>query len=323
MAAGQMRGGHPGLMGMTGAVKHNVQQVRHSGQFYVTPEVDKELRHIESGVDHMRLDHDLLSSSKEWGTKFNPHETAREKQAACQTLGRVGNAVQDVTGTMTSSRISGLQDNEARESHYLAVQTLKKAEEDIAPHAHQSVDRIKRFCDDLGVTDRYTGYRHNLNRGNRDPVRLGFSWLDNDNKNVYNASSNVGWRPTTSTSVSRQYYGNKDPKVVYSAPVGKSQGGAGEELLNSSFTRQPGVERSIQERCGIITKFPGHTEYMDRYSSPAHDQTKGFIVNPRPDYLIHGRPLATRSQFASNTEYQTRYEFPDSRKIVKLPWVRK
>ena len=80
MAAGQMRGGHPGLMGMTGAVKHNVQQVRHSGQFYVTPEVDKELRHIESGVDHMRLDHDLLSSSKEWGTKFNPHETAREKQ---------------------------------------------------------------------------------------------------------------------------------------------------------------------------------------------------------------------------------------------------
>ena len=49
--------------------------------------------------------------------------------AACQTLGRVGNAVQDVTGTMTSSRISGLQDNEARESHYLAVQTLKKAEE--------------------------------------------------------------------------------------------------------------------------------------------------------------------------------------------------
>lgn len=47
------------------------------------------------------------------------------------------------------------------------------------PYAHESVFRIKEFCNHVGVTDRYTGYRNNLNRGNRDPVVLAFSWLDN------------------------------------------------------------------------------------------------------------------------------------------------
>ena len=40
-------------------------------------------------------------------------------------------------------------------------------------------ERIK-FCDTLGVTNRYTGYRHNLNRGNLDPVRIGYAWLDQE-----------------------------------------------------------------------------------------------------------------------------------------------
>lgn len=38
----------------------------------------------------------------------------------------------------------------------------------MAPYAHVSIDRIRQFCDHIGVTDRYTGYRNNLNRGQRD-----------------------------------------------------------------------------------------------------------------------------------------------------------
>lgn len=50
------------------------------------------------------------------------------------------------------------------------------------PYAHDSFTRLKQYCDDVGVTDRYTGYRNNLNRGNRHPVDLAFSWYDQANK---------------------------------------------------------------------------------------------------------------------------------------------
>ena len=52
----------------------------------------------------------------------------------------------------------------------------------LSPYANQSIDRLKQYCDHVGVTDRYTGYKHSLNRGTRDPVRLGYRWLDEDRK---------------------------------------------------------------------------------------------------------------------------------------------
>ena len=67
----------------------------------------------------------------------------------------------------------------------------------MAPYSHEAVDRIKQFCDHMGVTDRYTGYRNNLNRGNLNPSRAGFSWLDSTQRNNYNNTLNVGWQPGT------------------------------------------------------------------------------------------------------------------------------
>lgn len=50
--------------------------------------------------------------------------------------------------------------------------------QEMRPYAHDSMVRLKHYCDVVGVTDRYTGYRNNLNRGNRDPINLAFSWFD-------------------------------------------------------------------------------------------------------------------------------------------------
>ena len=49
---------------------------------------------------------------------------------------------------------------------------------------------MKQYCDHMGVTDRYTGYRNNLNRGRKDPVRLNYQWMDTK-PNEHNASLNV------------------------------------------------------------------------------------------------------------------------------------
>ena len=64
--------------------------------------------------------------------------------------------------------------------------------QDMRPYAHDSMVRLKQYCDLVGVTDRYTGYRHNLNRGNRDPINLAFSWFDPANKHP---STHIKLRP--------------------------------------------------------------------------------------------------------------------------------
>ena len=51
-------------------------------------------------------------------------------------------------------------------------------------------ERVK-MCDRLGVNNRYTGYRHNLNRGNLDPVRIGYAWMDGQP----NQPPNPKWTP--------------------------------------------------------------------------------------------------------------------------------
>ncbi|GFR61323.1 beta propeller repeat TECPR [Elysia marginata] len=87
--------------------------------------------------------------------------------------------------------------------------------------------------------------------------------------------------------------------------------------------RQPYEELSVQEQAGINTTFPGKTEYMQRFKAPDTDlPTPDFKINPSPNFAIYGRPMQRACYIPSFTEYQTRYEWPDSEKIVKLPWLR-
>lgn len=90
-----------------------------------------------------------------------------------------------------------------------------------------------------------------------------------------------------------------------------------------SATKGP-VTLSVQEQAGINTTFPGRTEYMHKYQTPPMDiPTSDFNINPKPNFLLHGRPLGETTYERHSTEYQTRYEFPDSNKIVRMPWLRK
>ena len=52
----------------------------------------------------------------------------------------------------------------------------------MGPNVNNSIDRVKAYCDYIGVTDRYTGYKNNLSRGQKDPVQLGYKWLDTDRR---------------------------------------------------------------------------------------------------------------------------------------------
>ncbi|XP_005108686.1 uncharacterized protein LOC101862217 [Aplysia californica] len=97
-----------------------------------------------------------------------------------------------------------------------------------------------------------------------------------------------------------------------------------EKLANQRpATTAPYEKMSVQEQAGINTTFPGRTEYMQRFKAPDTDvPTSDFRINPAPNFGIYGRPMQTARYVPSFTEYQTRYEWPDAEKIVKLPWLR-
>jgi len=54
-----------------------------------------------------------------------------------------------------------------------------------------------------------------------------------------------------------------------------------------------GRTKSLQERCGINTTFPGITEYMKRYNrKPVPEKITAFQINPAPDFTLYDRPTA-------------------------------
>lgn len=308
----------PAFLATSGRMKSDVQDVMFSGNYPVTPAVCRELKHIENGVDLIKLDQHFKESCQSWGNKFDPQTTLNDRQARTGVLGRTGNALSDFKTQMTAPRAHAQSDKQ-----HGSIQTLRSIQEEMAPHAYQSVEHLRQFCDHMGVTDRYTGYRSNLSRGSRDPVRLGFSWLDDQNKN-----KTVTWKPSYSACGRQTPANSQAIRQAASAPPATTgyQYNCDMRDCNVVCKGDPHFRpnRSIQEQCGINMTFPGHTEYTQRYSKPITAQsTPDYLINPRPEFSVYGRPLARILYEKSNTEYQTRYEWPDGSKITKLPWLRK
>ena len=67
-----------GALGSTsGALKAEVGQVMHSGKYYVTPELSRELQHINTGADHIRLEQHFRNNTQSWDGKFDANSSAR------------------------------------------------------------------------------------------------------------------------------------------------------------------------------------------------------------------------------------------------------
>ncbi|KAK7503275.1 hypothetical protein BaRGS_00005540 [Batillaria attramentaria] len=354
-------------------VKADIAEILGSGNFYCTEEIARELSAIDNGLEHLKLDKTLLDS-KEWQESFSPESTSNALAGAASVLDRAAARMFDYKSQMGAVSMGQKQENE-----------------DLEPYTFTATDRIRQFGDHIGVTDRYTGYRHNLTRGSRDPFKMETSWMD---KGKLTAFMNPASRSHTTLgfpSKERQYsrpvleqsrwgsvqpdnYGSLVKEVRFSnerAPMVTTRGyrtidslyprsttmvapgtrpGGGPNYnhnvnnlrhlneMNATLASRPGEKSqemmttvghgpktmSVQEQAGINTTFPGRTEYMQRYNDPADStKTSDFTINPKPNLHIFGRTLGKARYDPGFTEYQTRYEWPDGNRIVKLPWLRK
>ena len=64
----------------SGPVKTDLGELMNHQQYYTTPEVGRELKHIDNGINHIRLDNSFLETSRDWPHKFDRATLAREKQ---------------------------------------------------------------------------------------------------------------------------------------------------------------------------------------------------------------------------------------------------
>lgn len=78
--------------------------------------------------------------------------------------------------------------------------------QELHPYAKSAQGRINQFCDYIGVTDRFTGYRHNLTRGSRDPTKLGMAWLNPAETKSYDRSVQYAEKPATGMRITYGYF---------------------------------------------------------------------------------------------------------------------
>lgn len=365
-------------------IKGDIVDILQSGNYYVTEEIARELFGINNALEHMALDTTFLSTSQEWRKKpgnYSEQCVNEQMAGAMSAVNQVGNGLYSYKNRLAKRNVIGKQENELRELHQWAVSSLCNAQQCLEPFSMSAADRIKQFGDTIGVTDRYTGYRANLTRGNRDPFKLETSWMDKQgeqglmnslrrskttlgpcrDQRVTFDNNSFGAVPSTKLGpLQRQVtfgdvdiqpqqmvsIGNRTCNTLYpKAPgainnCGSTRSSVMDEVkaLNSLnacdyFNKSNASSRpktagaylrmSVQEQAGINTDFPGKSEYMHRFKSPVSDMpTPDFKINPTPNFAVYGRPMQTAKYVPSFTEYQTRYEWPDAEKIVKMPWLR-
>ena len=68
------------------SVKNGVFELANTGNYYVTPEMSRELKHITHGVEHVNLDQDFLATSREWAQKCGPERTHLERAGKSLTF---------------------------------------------------------------------------------------------------------------------------------------------------------------------------------------------------------------------------------------------
>lgn len=310
-----------------GSVQKEIGDIISSGNYYVTPDLYKELRTVERGVNDLNLDANLLRTTRELGST-NRYASG----GLTQSLNEAGNALGRVKENLDWKKIDSMQANQIRKTHHDAVVDLQKMRQGyLGSEVSGARKRLDQFADTIGVTDRFTGYRNNLSRGSRDPLKLDTYWMrEHNNQRVKFGEQGIdrrflnpqrhGYDQYTSyisRKPSREAIGGS-----YSARVERPRVSFADTRPQTTTAIERPPQRSIQEQCGINMVYPGESEYMKRYKAPKKFRLGDHQINPTPDFTKYGRPLAAKVYTPASSEYQFRYTYPDGNLIKKLPWLR-
>lgn len=286
-------------------------------RYQLTQPVCQHLSAVDNGLRHMKLDNHFLERSELWRQRVPCAEVAEHRDRSTDALRRGEAFLRDYRAAMSKDFAATLTEGQVAANQSAALDGLRGFRREFDPNAVAAHDRVQRFCDWVGVTDRFTGYRNNLTRGSREPMQFNPQWRRGD-PSMPSLSHPKFVPETLSYSGSPQRFNLRQK----SAPPPSRRP---YEAVSASCdqTQQQQQQRTPQELAGIPTKFPGSTEYKDRYLRPKTARTRfDYAINPHPDFSVIGRPLLKAEPELRNTEYEDRYLWPDSRNLQPTPWKR-
>lgn len=159
----------------------------------------------------------------------------------------------------------------------------------------------------LGVTDRFVGYRNNLTRYGTQPVHT--IWADRK----LPISSTPNWKDWTYAFQHKDIRTKTERQISSSSMatvhpiVEKEQ----KKIVSRSFNYSDDYN-SQMIRAGRTTIYPGQSETCDRFkkTTPSSTYSPSFAV-AQADFTRIGRPLARLVSKSSCSEYVDRYTFSE------------
>lgn len=352
----------------------SVRQLYSDAHLVHTKETDGLLRDIGDEVAHLRLDNTLLkSASEEWNHRYAEREIVTQKQAllkATEHLTDPGDQLvaryntnmdkgrincNTVDCACTELRKSGLADRDIgvgwtdtniRSAENWAVKELKGLHDELKPLSNAAQVRTRQYLDQLGITDRYRGYRFNLGYSGKPHRSLS---LD--------ASLKTSQRPVMAPRWNMRIEEERAKAVEttdYIAPEDVECERI--EKLARLCQLKPYTIDPVSE-AGLVRNFPGKSEYQEAYVNPPLNdiptsylkppathrsmseqpvgirgrgfeveldtervRSKGYNVNPTPTYLGYWTKNPDKPYEDRISETKDRYKWPKCSEIRTCPW---
>uniref|UniRef100_A0A1I8HQ41 DUF1311 domain-containing protein n=1 Tax=Macrostomum lignano TaxID=282301 RepID=A0A1I8HQ41_9PLAT len=149
-------------------------------RYQLTQPVCQQLSAVDNGLRHMKLDNHFLDRSELWRQRVPCSEVAEHRERSTDALRRGEAFLQDYRAAMSKEFAETLTDGQSAANQSAALDGLRGFRREFDPNALAAHNRVQRFCDWVGVTDRFTGYRNNLTRGSREPLRFDPQWRRGD-----------------------------------------------------------------------------------------------------------------------------------------------
>ena len=76
------------LSGTVNSIKTDIEDICNSGKYYVTEEIGNEMNTIANGLDHLKLDGYLMTTSSDWqkgfdSSQFQAHSSSKLSKFIC------------------------------------------------------------------------------------------------------------------------------------------------------------------------------------------------------------------------------------------------
>ncbi|CAF3863568.1 unnamed protein product [Rotaria sp. Silwood1] len=301
----------------------NFSQILTSGCHYNTIEIINHIKNINNALDNIKLDYELQRGSKNSTKKIDSNEMNIK-----QLISKGNELSQELNTRLHTMTIKNKEHNQIREIHNWTCSSLLEYLQSLYPYASGSYTRLDNLAHDLGVTDRYVGYRNNLTRYGNQPVTVHTIWADRK----LPRSSTPDWKDLTHSfqhnnlsKTTVQQTSNYNQKVLNSIetkhPTEIQHFNTTKNITSQSFVYANDYNTHLN-KAGLNINYPGKTESAISFTKPEEISSSLFLPVAQPDYTLPGRPLAHLVPGSIATEYIQSYTYPDAAKVERYPWLR-